>query len=235
MMNGIFGCALAAGLMTFAANQVQAGVVINNTLYSPLNLKLTLGVYNSKGDIKKMSVTSKQILKLLGYSKQTQLAINTGSVENNDVYIITKDSVIRNLTADGILTADVNELLDDSTNGNNGQFNYNSSGVLSLNFYSDPQFIENTEVRAEITINPSSLDQGASEDASDYWFEISGLYSYSEKGSAISKDGDRNISTKLKAATLNGVGFDTDLDAPSPTTVKGSATVKGNGKVPAAT
>jgi len=37
---GILGCALVAGLMTFASDKAQASVVIDNVVYASFNLKL---------------------------------------------------------------------------------------------------------------------------------------------------------------------------------------------------
>ena len=230
LIQGILSCALAVGLMAFATNQAQAGVVIGNTLYSPLKIKLVIGTYNKNGRIKKVSITARDVLKMLGYHNNVQLAINTGSSNNNkdDVVVINKDSVLENLTAEGILTADVNELLDSSTSGNSGRSTYNSSGVLSLSFYSNPQFIESAVVPR--TVNNPNLDQGASEDASDYWFEISGLYSYTETRSAIN-GGKQNISTSLSAEVLSGVGHDVDLNAPYTVPVRGDVAAGGSGSV----
>ena len=230
MTSAILGCALVAGLMTFAAGNVHAGVVIGNTLYSPFKLKLTIGVYNSKDAIKKVSINSKEVLKMLGYSKNVDLAINTGNVQNNDVYLINKDSVLEDLTTLGIMTVDVNELLDSTSNGNNGKFKYASSGIVSIYFYSNTQFFSESAV-VPLIINNPNLDQAASEEASDYWFEISGLYSYSESGSAIN-GGKQKITTHLKSfGNLSGMGYDIDLNNPYPTTVKGTGSASGSGKL----
>ena len=233
MTNGILGCALVAGLMTFAAGNIQAGVVIGNTLYSPLKLKLTIGVYNSKDAIKKVSINSKEVLKMLGYSKDVNLAINTGNVQNNDVFLINKDSVLEDLTSLGIMTVDVNELLDSLSDGNNGKFKYASSGIVSIYFYSNPQFF--IEGKVPLIANNPDLDQVASEDASDYWFEISGLYSYTETGSAIN-GGKQKITNNLKSVgNLSGMGYDIDLNNPYPTTVKGPGSANGSGKLSVST
>jgi hypothetical protein len=229
LITGILGCALAAGLMTFAADKAQAGVVIDNTLYSPLKIKVTFGYTDDKGVIKKMSITSKQVLKMFTPPKGTdlpknaKLAINTGDEENDHIFVITKNSVLEDLTAEGILTADLNELLNSSSNGKNDQFKYKETGILSLYFYSNPQFNE------ELIVNNPNLNQSESEDSSDYWFEISGIYFYSERDSSA-KSGKQSVSTSLKnSGVLSGDGYDVDLDYI--TTVKGSASAKGNGKL----
>ena len=230
LKHGLLGCALATGLMIFAAENAQAGIVIDNVLYSPLNIKVMVGVYNdSNGKITKVSITSKEVLKMLGYKGNVTLAINTGAVESNDIYVISKDSVLENLTAEGILTADLNELLDYEDEGSNGQFKYNSSGILSLYFYSSPQFL--VEVEQPLIVSNPNLDQAASEEASDYWFEISGQYAYTERGSAI-LGGKQDLHTGLKiVGNMSGTGHDVDLNSPYTTTVKGTATATGEGKV----
>ena len=99
MTTGILGCALVAGLMTFAADKAQAGVVIGNDLYSPLKLKGT-AQYESGGKIKKMSFTSKDVLKELGdTAKDHRLAVQS---DIGDVWIITKDSLVRDLSTNDV-------------------------------------------------------------------------------------------------------------------------------------
>ena len=232
LIQGILSCALAAGLMTFAAEQAQAqtGVVIGNTLYSPLKIKVAIGVYNGKGAIKKVRVTSKEVLKMFGYKHSDRLVIDTGSINNNnDIYVISKNGAMENLTAEGYLTANLDELLDSSSNGKYGSFKYASSGILSLYFYSNPKFYS---IGSEFApaISNSNINQAESQGASDYWFEISGVYNYGEKGSVVNHN-KQTIGTKLNAAALSGVGHDVDLNDPLPTTVKGSAAAAGEGKI----
>jgi hypothetical protein len=229
LTQSILCCALATGLMVVAANQANAGVVIGNTLYSPLKIKLTVSAYNKNGKISKVSITSKEVLKMANAPKGSQLAIDSGVSNSDQIYIITKDAVVENLTAQGYLTANLSEYLSNGTEKKNGGFSYSESGVISLNFYSSPQFFSVGAVVPNIIINP--VDQSASRFASSYWFEISGLYSYSENGSAInSKNGDQTINNKLTTGAMSGTGYDIDLD-PSSSTVSGEASAKGDGKI----
>ena len=98
MTTGILGCALVAGLMTFASDKAQAGVVIGNDLYSPLKLKGTIQ-FEKDGKIKKMSISSKDVLKELGAVKGEQLAVQS---DIGDVWIITKDSLVRDLSTNDV-------------------------------------------------------------------------------------------------------------------------------------
>jgi hypothetical protein len=228
LIKSILGGALAAGLMTFASDQAQASVVINNTLYSPLKIKLTIAAYNNKGVVTMVSVTSKQILKVLGYTNNAQLAVNTGGpIEIYDICIISKVAVLEDLSAEYIMTARINELLYTDSGGNNDSYKYSGSGILSLNFYNNPQ------ISLGFPFFPPILDpnwRADSEAASDYWFEISGLYAYRTKLSAIN-GGKQNYSIGFNAKALSGLGYDVDLNAPNPTTVTGSASARGGYKI----
>jgi hypothetical protein len=216
MTTGILGCALATGLMTFAADKAQAAV-INGELYVPVNIKLAVSYYGKNDKLSQYRVTSKDVLKQLGYGKGYQLASSFG----NDVYLITKSTVVADLTSDGYVTMDLNDQLDNETGGKNGSYKYTESGILSLDVYNSPVFGE-------------GLDKVASEEASSEWFEISGYYTYGEKGSASNNNNQgRNYSVKIKAKALSGLGHDSssDLDVPFTTTVTGSVTASGSGKV----
>jgi hypothetical protein len=207
-------CALA--LTALVAGKVEAGVVIGGQLYTPLTINLSVTYYTSGGKIKKTTITSKDILNVQGY-KGDQLARGPGG----DIYILDKNTVVADLTASGYLTANLNVLLYSETSKTQGAvvlinsaFNYSESGVLNLDFYSDPQFDED-----------GSLDQPASEAASHYWFEADGAYSRTGKVSAI-KDNQRSVTENFNAR-LAGNGFDIDIDPINPLPV--TATVSGSG------
>ncbi len=221
LIKGIMGCALAAGLMTFAADKSKA-VVIDNTLYTPVNIMLTVSYHDAKtGSLKQYSVTSKEVLKALGLPKGDQIALRD---YEGDVYLINKTTVLEDLTTAGYVTMNFSDTLDNEINGkkDDGSYKYAEAGILNLDVYSDPQFSE-------------GLDQGASEEASDEWFEISGFYTYNETGSKFDKNDNRNISVTIKASALSGTGADANppknQDVPNPTTVTGSTSSSGSGKV----
>ena len=96
IINGILGCALVAGLMTFASDKAQAGgLVIGGTVYAPFNLKLATQ-YDSNGkQLKKASITSKEFLKDLGYNSDVILAVDTDTYH---VWVVNKKS--KTLVAD---------------------------------------------------------------------------------------------------------------------------------------
>lgn len=221
------GCVLIAGLVVFSAGQAQAGVVIDNTLYIPLNIKLVVGHTNKNGVVKKVSITSKDFLKFFGGSENDKLAIAVGNA-NAEIVILNANSVL-NLSRQYPWTANFNELLNHSSEGKNGQVTYQSSGILSLNFYSNPQLVFLGGPALPPIINPIP-DPALSKAASDYWFELSGLYSYREKGLAIN-GGRQHITASFKVGALSGTGYDVELGAPNPTTVTGRASASGSGKI----
>src|SRR5258706_5512722 len=99
LITGILGCALAAGLMTFAADKAQAGVVIDNTVYATFNLKISTQ-YQDGNKLKKASLTSKQFLKDIGFNGNVKLAVNT---DTYDVWVINKDTLMANLSTNDTL------------------------------------------------------------------------------------------------------------------------------------
>jgi hypothetical protein len=128
LKTGILGCALAAGLMTFATNNAQA-VVINNTLYSPLNIKVTASYVDSKGKIKQMSVSSKDVLKDLGYNKNVSLVVSSS---NYDVWAINKDALMTNLSTNEVLTISYSTYV--YTYSGKNENKYTESGISHVNF-----------------------------------------------------------------------------------------------------
>ena len=63
----IVAMALAAGLLS-SGTQAQAGVVINNYLFTPITIKMS---YTDSSSGKKVKVTNKSILNDLGYPAGT--------------------------------------------------------------------------------------------------------------------------------------------------------------------
>lgn len=203
MTTGILGCALVAGLMTFAPSQSQAGVVgTDGVLYSPLSLKLTINKVNSNDKITKETVTSKEVLKDLGYSSDVVLAV----APNEDIVVINKKSgaIINNLSSNEVMWLNTDEFISTSKDkGNNGGYEDKFSGLVDIHLYFDGDTFDR--------------------------FDISGSYSGSEKGSSI-KNGQQNINTKSDSKNLSGDGYFSEIYEGS-TVVTGSASIKGNGKI----
>jgi hypothetical protein len=212
----IFVCALAAGLMAFATGKAAAGVVISGQLYTPVSINVVVTYYDSLGKLKKLTISNQDILLLVGYGKNNQLARGP----NDDIFVIDKTSVLTDLTEDGYLSMNFNfgagvytqTPADDSL-----AFKFNEASILDVNFYSD-----------------AGLDEFDGH-GSDYWFEISGAYSGSGKASAI-KGNQRNVNVSFKSPAMGGIGFDADTananpnnSAPQPVTGKVSGS--GSGKV----
>jgi hypothetical protein len=212
----ILGCVLALALLASAADKAGAGVVIGGQLYTPLTINLSVTYYTSSGKLKKTTITAKDILNVQGY-KGDQLARGPGG----DIYLLNKTTIVTDLTASGYLTASLDVLLYSETSHSQGgivllnsAFNYTESGILNLNFYSNPQFDEG-----------GGLDQAASRAASHYWFEAEGAYSRSGKVSAT-KNNQQSVTENFNSR-LDGNGFDIDIDTINPLPV--AATVSGGG------
>ena len=216
----ILGCSLVLALTASVVGKVEAGVVIGGQLYTPLTIKLVVTYYNSNGKFKKATITSANILNVKGY-KGDELARGPGG----DIYVLDKSTVVEDLTADGYLTANFDVLLYSETSQTQGSvvlinsaFKYTESGVLGLDFYSNPQFDEG-----------GGLDQAASRAASSYWFEADGAYSRSGRASVI-KNNERTFTENI-SASLYGSGFDTDIDPVNQLLVTSTVSGSGSGLV----
>ena len=200
----ITGCALAAGLMAVAP-QSQAGVVIENSLLAPSNIKVSYSYVNSKGKIQKVSFTNKDILKYYNYPNGSQLAYYFGT---GHVYVINKGVVLGDLTSFGELYVETNDLIDSTTPGKNGAFKYAESGNVFIGFYSNDGILGDN----------------------DYDFEVSGTYSVAYSESAVNNKGAYNVSESFKTSNLTGSGYDYDVsDIELP--VSGTASASGSGKL----
>lgn len=198
----ITGCALAAGLMAFAASNVQAGVVIDNSLYSPLNLKATVKYYDNN-KVKQATETSKQLLKDLGFNGNVKLALGPSLSENwYDVYVINKDSVVANLTTSGLASVSQDESFYTYNEGNNN-YKWQSEGTVSVN------------------VNDGESDT----------FNVNGSGLYTEKYSSKWNDNNSNVNQNLnlKITDATGTSYVADLGSSLPTTISGSAS--GAGKI----
>jgi hypothetical protein len=179
--NKMLSYALAAGLMALALGKAQAGVVISNTLYLPLNIKMTASYVNADGKIKTAKVTAKTILfEIWDFPAGTMLAI----APNNHVYAISKTEVLEDLTAYTYFYFGRDLLLYTST-GNK----FDTAGLASLYFYSD-------------------FDSGTD---SDYWFQTTGTFRLGGTDSDVNSDGYYKESVKLRINDLGGVGYNDDV------------------------
>ncbi len=204
-------CASAAALMAIVSNEAQA-VVINNALYVPLNFKGTYAYVVAGAKIKTATFTSKQIVNYLGANyyttpSGTQLAVGP----DQDIYLVTKTTVIADLSADGFMYISNDILIDTEVNNANGSYKYIEAGLTSLTFYSDDE-------------------QGEFITDNEYYFSLTGNYSYTENGSAV-KNGYYNQSSSFNTKNLGGEGYNfkiTESELP----VSGSASGSASGKLP---
>jgi len=104
LSNVILSCALAAGLMTFAADKVQAGDVVGGTLFAPVKVKAILTYVDENGKHQKMSFSNKDILANSGYGdKGNRLVMGPGT--GTDFFVINKQAgvVVANLNEEGFV------------------------------------------------------------------------------------------------------------------------------------
>ena len=208
LTQGILGCALAAGLMTFAAGKAQA-VVINNVNYIPFNLKLKASFEN--GDkIKKHSFTSKDALKDAGFNGKVTLALGPTASTNEDagpfdVYVIQNNgknsTVMADLTTSGVMTVSP-EGVAFSDKGNT----HNEAGTVSVSYDS------------ENAVLPTSDD----------FFDLDGLYTFKHTDNNNGK-----VNSNFKATSLSGSGFfeEIPVEEDPNATLEGSASGSGGGKI----
>jgi len=199
--NKIVMSALAAGLVAFAADKVQAGgIVIDDSLFVPMTVKLTVS-YMDGIKVKTAKVTSKEILANADAPKGATLAVFDG-----DVYVVTKTDVIDNLTDEDVMFITLNRLDSGEVDGTNGEFKYAEVGLGELEFYSDGD----SEVLAD----------------NQYSFDVTGQYTFNEKQSAIDNAGNFKLSETFSSKAFSGPGYDHDVtDATLPVT----GSLKGNG------
>jgi hypothetical protein len=216
LIKGILGCALAAGLTTFASVQAQAGTVIDGTLFSTVNLKLVVNYENTKGKVSKKTVTSKQVLKDLGYNSNVALAVANDFEEDSGIqfYVINTKSqtVIEFLTEEGTMSiTNLNSVIETEKEGKNS-IKETSVGTLGILFTTD----SDTENDVETFDN----------------FDVSGIYSATLTGKEAKNDTEKST-VSVKVSSLSGSGFFSEIPDQDDenAVVTGSATVKGSGNV----
>jgi len=203
-------CAMAVGAMAFATDQAQASskLVINGTLYVPINIKGTFSYVASAGKIKQKTATTKQVISQLGYAKGTMLAFGPGTGTNNaDVYAINNGVVLYNLSGGGYFYFSTSVILDTTT----GTFpttkgTDSEAGEITLDFASDADLI--------------FLDDNA------VAFNLTGTYTYTESDSAV-VGGLYKQSSKFSSKNLGGDSWITDVDQFMP--VSGGVSGSGSG------
>jgi hypothetical protein len=201
----IMGCALAAGLMTVAASQVQAasGIVVDNALYIPLKFSITASA-EVGGKIHKVQVTEAQIISALNLPAKTTLVWDFAS---GDVWAMdtTTKTLNEDLTADGFLTLSNGDTIT-TTKGNTHTY----TGTVSVEVYSNPVFVADV------------LDPEASASNSSSWIELSGDVKGSLTEGAI-KNGFERLSVSYTAKGITGnVHFEGE-------TVSATGSVSGSG------
>jgi len=207
--NTIVMSALAAGLVAFAADKVQAGgIVIENTLFVPMTVKLTVS-YMDGIKVKTAKITSKEILANADAPKGATLAVGPG----NDVFVVTKTDVITDLSDSdvNVLYLNLTELDFGEVDGTNGEFKSGEVGLGTLTFLSD---------------GIDGLNNNT------YSFSVTGQYTENEKHSAFDNSGNYKMSVKFSSKAFSGPGYDFDVTA-GELPVTGSLKGNGSGKLQA--
>jgi hypothetical protein len=208
-IQGILGCALAAGLMTFATDQAQASNVVSNVLYLPLTIKATV-TFNVSGKTKKVSLSNKILLSdILNAPKDAKLFV---SDDTGDVWAFSKTEGSEDLTTDGILTIS-NSMTGQTTKG----IVETDTGTTEIDLYDHPQF-------------NGGLDKGASETNSDNWFEITGTYKLAHSEGAP-KNGLVKVSDSFSAIGLAGNSYFDEVETNIVPLTGGSVSAKGSGSL----
>jgi hypothetical protein len=198
-------CAMAVGAMAFATDQAQAAnkLVIDGSLYVPINIKGTFSYVASAGKIKTKTTTSKAVITKLGYASGTMLAIGPGQ----DVYAIKDGVVLANLTTLDVFSFSTSVILDTTTGGFPTTKGTDSeAGVVTLDFASDGDL--------------DFLDDNA------VAFNVTGTYTYTESDSAV-VGGLYKQSSKFSSKNLSGRSWITDVDQFMP--VSGGVSGSGSG------
>lgn len=210
LIQGILGCALAAGLMTLATGQAQASsVIVSNVLYLPLTVKASV-TFNISGKSKKVSLTNKILLSdILDAPTDAKLLV---SDDTGDVWAFSKTEGSEDLTADGVLTISNNQV-GDTVKGTTET----DTGTTEIDLYDNPQF-------------NGGLDKGASETNSDNWFEITGTYTL-KRSEGAPKKGLVKVSDTFSAKGLGGNGFFDELETNTVPLTGGSVSAKGSGSL----
>jgi len=205
-LNQILMCAAAAGAMAFVSNQAQAGVVINNDLYTPLNVKGTFSYVKSAGKIQQVTFTSKDILKYEDFPKGTMLAVGPDQY----IYAISKTAVLENLSVDGYFVFSPTTVIETVTDVKS--WKNIEVGTVVFDFYSDA---DNSEA-FPITDN-------------EYVFQGTGIYTLTETESKDNSKGIYTETDKFKS-TLGGTGYDFDVSE-SLLPVTGTSSGSGSGPI----
>ena len=201
----IAGCALAAGLMAYAP-QAQAGLVYDNSLFMPLNVKVTFTLTDYGGKTVKVGGTSKDVLRVLGYPSGTTLAY----LNNGDVYAINlTDGIFDDLSADGYIYVDLYLGSSQTTLGKKGAYKYSESGTISLRYFSDVNF-------RDISYN-------------NVGFITEGSYKLNKSQSSVNpKTNTYKVSESFQSSDLSGQVFDANFSG-SIWSIYGIASGKGSG------
>jgi len=184
----IVNSVLAAGLLAFAPIQSQAGSTIDQSMVSPLQVKLVGQYVNGKNKIVKVTITSKDILFDLGAPKGSQLVYWENSV-----------AVINNKTVwdNDVVGIDANSYTDNTVYGNEGSSKYTENGLANLSYYGNSfnfdvngvynyvwkeTGVKNGKYSATEKFHSSSLTGDGYDAISDWSLPVTGSFSASGSG-----------------------------------------------------
>jgi hypothetical protein len=219
----ILACAVGAGLLTFAAGNARA-LVIDDEVATVLNAQLTVKFTEDNGKVKSATITSKDLVNAIGndfdedFSGDEIIAFDRSDDPDDagsyDYELVDKHGDdVEDLTDDGVIENEYTTLTDSLHEGHDSE-KYVETGVLSFGFFSDEDDIE--------------LDDN------DLAFEQDSVpYTYTETGSIVAHNGDKEAITVTEKDGISTDGFDFEVfdndDDPLP--IFGVITQNGSGTV----
>jgi hypothetical protein len=220
-LNGknILACAVGAGLLTFASGQAQA-IVIDNELVIPLNAQLIIK-YSVNGKAKRASITSKSLVTAIGEDFNENLSGDqiVFYYGDGDYHLMDKHNTLgEDLTEDGVIIAEYNQLSTSSNDGNNGKFKDVETGTVDFEFYSDG-------------VTPADVadDEGTLDDNTLEFADTSVPYTFTETGGAFKNNNAQQV-TITEKDSIGATGHDFDVVDLDDQIIFGMMTQNGSGK-----
>ncbi|HEU6447962.1 MAG TPA: hypothetical protein VFV23_05955 [Verrucomicrobiae bacterium] len=127
----VSACALAAGLFTVGLSSAKAGV-IDNELADAVNVKLTMTYTGNNGKIKKMRVTSKDLVNAIANDWQENYSGDRiiYYYGNDDFWLVDKhNNLILDLTETEVLYTDYSDTSYWEKDGKNGSYTFRNVGI----------------------------------------------------------------------------------------------------------
>ena len=215
LISSIVGCALAAGLTVGTLQAGGPGAIV----YTKLNFNLMVQYNDAKGIIHEATITSKDLLKLVGFPKDGLVTdYASGFGDPADVFVIDKNGIVADLTTEDILSVGFTKVVNKrQSTGKNGSFDESEKGVISFSF----------DFTGSSTQTLAVAEGSAPPPTDEFSFDCSGFYYWEAIGGAVKK-GEQKVATAITSNTYAGNGFDSTI-APATPAIQSDAKTPGNG------